>query len=76
MLIVMKLKKVHIPWKTREVPKSHWASVADYGLNRPSLFQQTTSPTHGPTGALDEISLALQMALLYALDLSVLHRYK
>lgn len=27
------------------------------------------------TGALDEIPLALHMALLYALDLSVLHRY-
>ncbi|XP_028161417.1 nuclear pore complex protein Nup205 [Ostrinia furnacalis] len=35
---------------------------------------QTTSPSLGPTGALDEVSLTLQMALLYALDLSVLHR--
>ncbi|XP_026324048.1 nuclear pore complex protein Nup205 [Hyposmocoma kahamanoa] len=55
-----------------------FAAAAQRGLGRDMLLrllaEQTTSPTHGPTGALDEISLALQMALLYALDLSVLHR--
>ncbi|XP_075990057.1 nuclear pore complex protein Nup205 [Anticarsia gemmatalis] len=55
-----------------------FAASAQRGLSRDILLrlinEQTTSPSQGPTGALDEISLALQMALLYALDLSVLHR--
>ncbi|KAH9640566.1 hypothetical protein HF086_000510 [Spodoptera exigua] len=55
-----------------------FAASAQKGLSRDIILriiaEQTTSPTQGPTGALDEISLALQMALLYALDLSVLHR--
>ncbi|KAI5637335.1 hypothetical protein NE865_09904 [Phthorimaea operculella] len=55
-----------------------FAASAQRGLGRDILLrllnEQTTSPTHSATGALDEISLALQMALLYALDLSVLHR--
>ncbi|CAG9575380.1 unnamed protein product [Danaus chrysippus] len=55
-----------------------FAASAQGGLERDILLrllsEQMTSPTKGPTGALDEISLALQMALLYALDLSVLHR--
>ncbi|XP_072935362.1 nuclear pore complex protein Nup205 [Epargyreus clarus] len=55
-----------------------FASSAQRGLDRDILLrllnEQMTSPTRGPTGALDDISLALQMALLYALDLSVLHR--
>ncbi|XP_059051373.1 nuclear pore complex protein Nup205 [Achroia grisella] len=54
-----------------------FAASAQRGLNRDILLrllsEQTTSPSLGPTGALDEVSLALQMALLYALDLSVLH---
>ncbi|XP_049888015.1 nuclear pore complex protein Nup205 [Pectinophora gossypiella] len=55
-----------------------FTASAQHGLGRDILLrilnEQTTSPSQGPTGALDEISLALQMALLYALDLSVLHR--
>ncbi|KAL0850619.1 hypothetical protein ABMA28_012378 [Loxostege sticticalis] len=54
-----------------------FAASAQRGLQRGLLrliTEQTTSPSLGPTGALDEVSLALQMALLYALDLSVLHR--
>ncbi|XP_068628673.1 nuclear pore complex protein Nup205 [Battus philenor] len=55
-----------------------FAASAQRGLERDILLRlyrdQMTSATHGPTGALDEISLALQMSLLYALDLSVLHR--
>ncbi|XP_045761560.1 nuclear pore complex protein Nup205 [Maniola jurtina] len=55
-----------------------FAASAQRGLERDTLLrllsEQMTSPSKGPTGALDEISLALQMALLYALDLSVLHR--
>ncbi|XP_061722794.1 nuclear pore complex protein Nup205 [Cydia pomonella] len=55
-----------------------FAASAQRGLERETLLrlinEQTTSPSQGPTGALDEVSLALQMALLYALDLSVLHR--
>ncbi|XP_045542611.1 nuclear pore complex protein Nup205 [Papilio machaon] len=55
-----------------------FAASAQRGLDRDILLrlyrEQMTSATHGPTGALDEISLALQMALLYALDLSVLHK--
>ncbi|KAG6439072.1 hypothetical protein O3G_MSEX000461, partial [Manduca sexta] len=55
-----------------------FAASAQRGLSRDMLLRlladQTTSATQGPTGALDEVSLALQMALLYALDLSVLHR--
>ncbi|XP_045453305.1 nuclear pore complex protein Nup205 [Melitaea cinxia] len=55
-----------------------FAASAQLGLERDILLrllsEQMTSPSKGPTGALDEISLALQMALLYALDLSVLHR--
>lgn len=51
---------------------------AQRGLERDLLLrilsEQSTSPSLGPTGALDEVSLALHMALLYALDLSVLHR--
>ncbi|XP_052758828.1 nuclear pore complex protein Nup205 isoform X2 [Galleria mellonella] len=54
-----------------------FAASAQRGLSRDILLrllsEQTTSPSYGPTGALDEVSLALQMALLYALDLSVLH---
>ncbi|KAJ8734370.1 hypothetical protein PYW07_014921 [Mythimna separata] len=55
-----------------------FAASAQRGLSRDIILrlisEQTTSPTQGATGALDEISLGLQMALLYALDLSVLHR--
>lgn len=55
-----------------------FAASAQRGLSRDILLrviaEQSSSPTLGPTGALDEISLGLQMALLYALDLSVLHR--
>ncbi|KAJ0180868.1 hypothetical protein K1T71_002953 [Dendrolimus kikuchii] len=55
-----------------------YAASAQRGLDRDMirriLAEQSTSPTKGATGALDEISLGLQMALLYALDLSVLHR--
>ncbi|XP_053601965.1 nuclear pore complex protein Nup205 [Plodia interpunctella] len=54
-----------------------FAASAQRGLRRDMILrllsEQTTSPSKGPTGALDEISLALQMALLYALDLSVIH---
>uniref|UniRef100_A0A2A4J9G9 Nuclear pore complex protein Nup205 n=1 Tax=Heliothis virescens TaxID=7102 RepID=A0A2A4J9G9_HELVI len=55
-----------------------FSASAQRGLSRDIILriisEQTTSPTQGATGALDEISLGLQMALLYALDLSVLHR--
>ncbi|XP_039765350.1 nuclear pore complex protein Nup205 isoform X2 [Pararge aegeria] len=55
-----------------------FAASAQRGLERDTLLrllsEQMIAPSKGPTGALDEISLALQMALLYALDLSVLHR--
>ncbi|CAG4927678.1 unnamed protein product [Colias eurytheme] len=55
-----------------------FAASAQRGLERDILLrllsEESTSPSRGATGALDEISLALQMALLYALDLSVLHR--
>ncbi|KAI8429413.1 hypothetical protein MSG28_000056 [Choristoneura fumiferana] len=55
-----------------------FSASAQRGLERDVLLrlinEQTTAPSQGPTGALDEVSLALQMALLYALDLSVLHR--
>ncbi|XP_052747538.1 nuclear pore complex protein Nup205 [Bicyclus anynana] len=55
-----------------------FAASAQRGLERDILLrllsEQMMSPSKGPTGALDDISLALQMALLYALDLSVLHR--
>ncbi|XP_060810669.1 nuclear pore complex protein Nup205 [Amyelois transitella] len=54
-----------------------FAASAQRGLDRDIMLrllsEQTTSPSKGPTGALDEISLALHMALLYALDLSVIH---
>ncbi|XP_045513787.1 nuclear pore complex protein Nup205 [Pieris brassicae] len=55
-----------------------FAASAQRGLERDVLLmllsQEMSSPSRSATGALDETSLALQMALLYALDLSVLHR--
>ncbi|CAK1548023.1 unnamed protein product [Leptosia nina] len=55
-----------------------FAASAQRGLERDVLLrllsEEMSSPSRSATGALDEISLALQMSLLYALDLSVLHR--
>ncbi|XP_050663586.1 nuclear pore complex protein Nup205 [Leptidea sinapis] len=55
-----------------------FAASAQRGLERDILLrllsEEMCSAKRGPSGALDETSLALQMALLYALDLSVLHR--
>ncbi|VVC86985.1 unnamed protein product, partial [Leptidea sinapis] len=62
--------------RNRALPprRHHVRLVATITTTRKLLAGEMCSAKRGPSGALDETSLALQMALLYALDLSVLHR--
>lgn len=45
------MKKVHYPWKTSEVPMSHWASVLDYSL-KPHLRGNPCPPVGHEGGIL------------------------